>query len=320
MSPRALPQNLLDSRRLFWALGLCLGLLYLPLIGYWYNGWINHTISLEHEYYSHGVLGLPLAAKIIWETRNGWQTLPDRFLPLGAGIMGLGAAFYLSGLPDAVNLSFPILLLGLALWWKGKAGMQFQGFPLVLVALATPTDLPYLVAPYTLGLQTFIAHVAGFILLTFHMDVTVQGIYLFVGGRVVEVAPHCAGLKALFSNLYFCIIGLYLTDAWRSRGKTIVLLLGSIVISVVVNILRNTILTVFHGTGQDGLFHWFHEGWGSELYWVGLIGLLYVLFQWINGIWPNPTDPSANLGESPQELPLAFQEGATMTEEVTDEV
>jgi len=268
-----------DPKLSTWGIGGLLLLLYAPLVGHWFEGWINHSISLEHEYFSHGILGLPLAAKLLWDNSDRWQALPEKGNPTGAGMMGLASVLYVSGMSDLVNLSLPLMLVGLCLWLKGKDGLHLQAFPLLLLIFSTPTDVPYLVAPYTLGLQEFIAGVAGFILLQLGFDVTVQGIYLFVGGRVVEVAPHCAGLKALFSNLYFCMIGIYWTDAWKSRNKTIVLLLGAIFISVSVNILRNTILTIFHGTGQDGLFEWFHEGWGSELYWIALIALLFGMFK-----------------------------------------
>jgi cyanoexosortase B len=278
-----------DPDRFGWILGTAVLILYGPLVVRWYDGWLNHSISLEHEYFSHGVLGLPLAIKTVWDQRDRWQDLNDRWDPVGAVLMGVAGALYLSGISDTVNLSFPLLLAGLCLWLKGTEGLKLQTFPLLLLFFATPTDTPYLIAPYTLGLQTFIAATAGFILQQLHFDVVVQEIYLYVGGRIVEVAPHCAGLKALFSNLYFCMIGIYWIEAWRDLNKTLTLIFGSVIISVVVNILRNTVLTIFHGTGQDALFHWFHEGWGSELYWVALIGLLFLFFKVVDRLWPNET-------------------------------
>ncbi|MFZ9737205.1 MAG: cyanoexosortase B [Prochlorotrichaceae cyanobacterium] len=293
-----------DPNLFAWILGGALLILYGPLVVHWYDGWLNKSISLEHEYFSHGVLGLPLALKIVWEQRDRWQTLNDRWHPVGAVLMGFAGALYLSGISDTVNLSFPILLAGLCLWLKGTEGLKLQGFPLLLLFFATPTEIPYLIAPYTLGLQTFIAATAGFILQQLHFDIVVQEIYLYVGGRIVEVAPHCAGLKALFTNLYFCMIGVYWSEAWKSLNKTLTLFSGSIIISVVVNILRNTLLTIFHGTGQDALFNWFHEGWGSELYWLALIGLLFLFFKVINNLWPNPVEalePLPVSAEAPQD-------------------
>jgi cyanoexosortase B len=262
-------RDFLAPQRLEQGILAILGLLYGPLLWYWYKGWVFGGISLEHEYFSHGIIGLPLAAYLIWEQRRLWQALPDRSQPMGAGLVGAGllglaSVFYLSSLSDLVNLSFPLMVVGLCLWFKGLPGLRLQAFPLLLIALATPTDLPYLIVSYTLPLQEFIAASAAFLLLQFHMDVTVNQIYLFVGGRIVEVAPHCAGLKALFTNLYFCMIGVYWTGAWRSWQKTTVLMGGAVFISVVVNILRNTVLTIFHGTGRDELFHWLHDSWGGR--------------------------------------------------------
>ncbi|MBC7515770.1 MAG: cyanoexosortase B, partial [Alkalinema sp. FL-bin-369] len=40
------------------------------------------------------------------------------------------------------------------------------------------------------------------------------------------------------------------------------------------NIVRNTVLVYWHGTGQDGLFVWLHDSWGGDLYSAGLLGIL----------------------------------------------
>ena len=256
-------------------------ILYAPLLIYWYDGWLNKTISIEHEYFSHGIIGLPFAAYISWTKRYQWRKLPNTAHPLGAILLGLGGVFYLSRSPEFVNLSLSIVLAGLCLWLKGVPGFKLQGFPLLLVFLATPNPVPYLIAPYTLLLQKFIAGTVGFILLQLGLDVNVQGIYVFVSGRIVEVAPYCAGLKMLFTSLYVDLMLLYWTEAWTSRTKTIVLVLGTVVISVSTNIIRNTLLTFFHGTDQDRLFDWLHDGWGGDLLSALMLGSVVFLLYGI---------------------------------------
>ncbi|HEY9651156.1 MAG TPA: cyanoexosortase B [Coleofasciculaceae cyanobacterium] len=259
-------------------IGLILALLvmlYAPLIVHWYDGWLNKSISIEHEYFSHGLIGLPFAAYIAWMHRQQWRQLPDRFHPLGIAFLTLGGIFYLTGQSELVNLSFPAVLVGLCLWFKGLAGFKLQSFPLLLVFLATPTAVPYLIAPLTLPLQKFIAGTAGFILVQLGLNVTVHQIYLYVGGRIVEVAPYCAGLKMLFTTLYVGMMLLYWSGAWVSRKTTCIFLLGAALTSVVANIIRNTLLTFFHGTGQDSAFAWLHEGWGGDTY-SGLMLILLI--------------------------------------------
>ncbi|NER00351.1 MAG: cyanoexosortase B, partial [Cyanothece sp. SIO2G6] len=102
-------------------LGLLL-LLYGPLLLHWVDGWLNKSISLEHEYFSHGLLGLPFAAYIAWEKRQHWRNLPDRANVVGSVFILVGILAYFSGMIDAINLSFPIILTGLCLWLKGKSG------------------------------------------------------------------------------------------------------------------------------------------------------------------------------------------------------
>lgn len=268
-----------------------LTILYAPLLTYWYDGWLNKTISIEHEYYSHGLIGLPFAAYLAWQARHTWQKLPNKPHALGANALGLillilGVFLYQSGLSDAINLSLPLLLAGLCLWLKGLAGLRCQSLPLLLVFLATPTQIPYLIAPYTLPLQQFIAGTAGFILLQFGLDVRVDQIYLYVNDRIVEVAPYCAGLKMLFTSLYIGIMLIYWTGVWTSRLKIGSFFAGIVLVSISANIIRNTLLAFFHGTGKEQAFDWLHAGWGGDLYSACMLGLLVFLLkaieQWVD--------------------------------------
>ncbi|MBW4545511.1 MAG: cyanoexosortase B [Symplocastrum torsivum CPER-KK1] len=272
--PIAIERYLLDG-----AIIALLVAIYAPLLIHWYDGWLNKTISLEHEYFSHGLIGLPFAAYIVWTHRQQWHQLPNTTHPLGFVCLIIGGFFYLSGQSELVNLSFPAVLAGISLWLKGVPGFKLQSFPLLLVFLATPTAVPYLIAPFTLPLQEFIAGTAGFILIQCGIDVSVNQIYLSVGGRLVEVAPYCAGLKMLFTVLYVGMMLLYSRGTWVSRKATTVFLLGAVIISVSGNIIRNTVLTFFHGTGQDSAFKWLHDGWGGDVYSACLLILLVPLLN-----------------------------------------
>ncbi|MBD2626751.1 cyanoexosortase B [Trichormus variabilis] len=257
-------------------------LLYAPILLHWLDGWLHKTISIEHEYFSHGIIGLPFAGYLAWTNRKQWQRLANITHPVGLGLLIIGVIFYLSGVTEWVNLSLPIILSGLCLWFKGIPGLKLQGFPLILVFLATPTALPYLITPYSFPLQSFIAGTAAFILNQSGMTVVVDGINLYIGGRIVEVAPYCAGLKMLFTTLYVGLMLLYWTDALSSRRITFGFLSIAVVISVTANIIRNTLLAFFHGTGQDGAFSWLHEGWGGDLYSGCMLLLLIPLLNWMN--------------------------------------
>lgn len=263
-----------------------IALMYVPLIIYWYNGWINKNIGIEHEYFSHGVIGLPFAAYLVWMKRRDWQQLNDRFHPVGAVLLGLAGVFYLSGFPDLINLSFPIILAALCLWFKSVGGLKLMRMPLIFVWLATPSYMPYLIEPFALPIQRFIAGTAGLILMQMGVGVTVEEIYLYIGDRIVEVAPHCAGLKMLFTSIYVGLMLLQWTGAIKSRTKTTFFLLTAAIISVSGNIIRNTLLTVFHGTGREAAFDWLHEGWGGDMYSAGMLGMLVLLIWWIENYFP----------------------------------
>ncbi len=276
------PKNLIEQHLLSASILAILAMLYAPLVLHWYDGWLNKNISTEHEYFSHGMIGLPFAAYLTWLNRKQWRRLPDTTHPLGGAALIIGAIFYLSGITEWVNLSLPVVLTGLCLWLKGIPGLKLQAFPLLLVFLATPTAIPYLIVPYTLPLQSFIAGTAGFILSQFGMEVTVEQINLYVGGRIVEVAPYCAGLKMLFTTLYVGLMLLYWTGTLSSRRKTILFLTIAVIISISGNIIRNTLLTFFHGTGQEQAFHWLHDGSGGDLYSACMLVLLVPVLNWID--------------------------------------
>lgn len=266
-------------------LGL-LGVMYAPLLWHWVDGWLNKSISIQHEYFSHGLIGLPFAAYIAWGQRSRWQQLPDQLHPAGLGLLALGGGLYLSQLPDWMNISFPLVLAGLCLSLKGLSGFKLMGFPLFLVVLATPSQLPYLIEPYVLPLQHFIASVAGFLLTQAGMDVTVEQIYLRVNDQMVEVAPHCAGLKMLFTSLYVACMLIYWNEAWRSRLRMGVFLTATVLLSVAGNIVRNALLSYFHGTGQEGAFVWLHESWGGDLYSAAMLMALIFLLRLIQQYVP----------------------------------
>ncbi|MEM6398760.1 MAG: cyanoexosortase B [Cyanobacteria bacterium P01_D01_bin.116] len=281
----------------FAILGI-LVLLYAPLIHFWFDGWISKNISTEHEYFSHGIIGFPFTAYLIWMNRKQWVRLPDKTHVLGAILLALGGVFYLSGVGEWVNLSFPIILTGLCLWLKGVKGLKLQGFPLLLILLATPNSLPYLIAPFTLPLQSFIAGTAGFIVNQFGLDAVVDGINIYVNQRIVEVAPYCAGLKMLFTTIYVGLILLYWTETLSSRRKSVWFLSIAVILSVTANIIRNTLLTFFHGTGNDGAFHWLHDSWGGDLYSACMLLVLIPVINWIDSYFSE--DSEINLEDEVQ--------------------
>ncbi|WP_448600575.1 cyanoexosortase B [Thermoleptolyngbya sp.] len=294
-----------------WLLLGLLGLLYGPLLLNWADGWLNKTISIHHEYYSYGLLGLPLAAWLGWQRRRDWAAIPEQGMGwahrLGLGLLLLGVRLYLHPLAEAVNLSLPLVLAGLCLWLKGEAGWKLMGFPLLLVALATPTAFPYLLTPYILPLQRLIAIAAGFLLLQLGMDVRVDQVYVYVNHQVVEIAPYCAGLKLLFTGLYAGLILLYATEGWRSRFKTALFLLGIVGLTAIANILRNTMLAYLHGTEQTLAFSWLHEGWGGDLYSaLTLGGLLWVWrgVEWLGDRWRPAAAEKPALTARPHSEPL----------------
>ncbi|MGK7944979.1 MAG: cyanoexosortase B [Microcystaceae cyanobacterium] len=263
-------------------LGALITILYLPMFNYWLDGWLNKTIGTEHEYFSHALIGFPYSAYVIWLNRRHWAKLPDTCHPLGLALLTLSVIFYLTGVSEFAFLSFPLLLTSLCLCFKGMDGLKLQWFPLLIVFLGTPNSIPYLITPFTLPLQKFIANVAGFILMQAGFSVSVSDIYLQVNGQSVEVAPYCAGLKMLFTSLYVTLILLHWSGTINNGKKVLFMLLGASVISVSANIVRNALLAMFHGLGRHGAFDSLHEGTGGDIYSAIMLLFIVGLNRWVN--------------------------------------
>ncbi|MGK7879872.1 MAG: cyanoexosortase B [Crocosphaera sp.] len=252
-----------------------LAVLYGPIISFWVDGWISKSINIEHEYFSHAIIGFPYAAYIIFRKNNSkWQKLDNTIHPLGGFFLALGLAFYITGTRELVSLSFPIVIAGIMIWLKGIPGLKLNFFPLLLIFLGTPNSVPYLITPYTLPLQKFIATVAWFLLKTLGVNTQVDGIYLYVNNIPVEVAPYCAGLKMLFTSFYVALLLLHWTGNINNKRRVITLLTSTIIISVTANIFRNTLLAVFHGNGMDEAFKILHDTWGGDIYSVAMLGAI----------------------------------------------
>lgn len=259
-----------------------LAVLYVPLLLYWLDGWLNKSISIDHEYYSYAIIGFPYAAIVAWQLRHRWNELPDRANFMGLSLLVVAGIFYLSPVQEFMNLSMPIVPVGIALLFKGWKGLKLMAFPLLFIALATPTAFPYLVVPYLLPLQQMIASVVGFILMQMDMNVVVDQIYVRVNDRLVEVAPYCAGLKMMMTSVYVGLIILHRTENFSSRIKTTFLLVGAVLLSIAGNIIRNTLLSYFHGTDNTVMFDWLHESWGGDVFSALLLASVLLLMHVID--------------------------------------
>jgi len=93
--------------------------------------------------------------------------------------------------------------------------------------------------------------------------------------------------------LYVALMLLYWTGLLSSRNQSILVLVAAAALSVTANIIRNTLLSLFHGTGQDGLFHWLHESWGGDLYSAAMLGMLVLLVNWVQSYFADEPEPES---------------------------
>lgn len=165
-----------------------------------------------------------------------------------------------------------------------------MGMLLMFIFFVSFNYIFYLIEFYVLFLQKFIVGVVGFILMYLYMNVIIEEIYIYVGGRIVEVVFYCVGLKMLFISFYVFLMLFDQIGVIKSCVKIIFLLISVVLFSVSVNILRNIMLIIFYGIGQDEVFYWLYDGWGGDMYFVCMLVLLILIMNWVNNFFINLFD------------------------------
>jgi cyanoexosortase B len=91
----------------------------------------------------------------------------------------------------------------------------------------------------------------------------------------------------VFTSLYVGLMLLQWTGTQISRDRLLLFFPGIITLSVAANIIRNALLSFFHGTGQEQAFEWLHDGWGGDLYSTCLLLLLIPLLRGVERFTEN---------------------------------
>lgn len=86
----------------------------------------------------------------------------------------------------------------------------------------------------------------------------------------------------LFISFYFFLMLFYWNGVIGSCIQIIFLLVSVVLFSVSVNIFRNIVLIIFYGIGQDEVFYWLYDGWGGDMYFVGILVLLIIIMKWVD--------------------------------------
>ncbi len=259
-------------------LGILLVLLSAPILGDLWNLWWNRYG------FSHGFLVPLVSLYLAWLQ---WPTLRQipvepAFVP---GLLWLVAATVLllaseiAGILTTGSLALILVLAGLVLLLCGYAYLKVLAFPLAYLIFMTPV-LDGLTEPLVWPFQLLTANMSVSMLQALGVPVFLENsIYIILPTVTLEVARECSGAGLLIAVL---AIGLPLASltlqAWWSR---ITLVVSSVMIAIVANWVRLTVMGIYAQAGGKDLHGPYHILQGLFVDWVAF-GFLF-LGAWLLG-------------------------------------
>ena len=224
---------------LFGAVGLLLGLAW-PVLSFWCAEFTNPI-----SFYSHGPLVPPMAALILWHSRDRLRVVPLAPAPIAltlllpAGILLVQAVRIGSGWIG--SLSFLLTFASSAWLLFGSRWMRIAlpAFAFLLSMSPLPSTL---LNQATLGLQMLSTIMAAHLLCLVGCHVAAVGTLITLSGFTLWVAAPCSGFKLLLSLLTFGAAFALLLDG--SPARRLGLLLVTIPLSLAVNAVRVALIAI----------------------------------------------------------------------------
>jgi exosortase len=217
---------------------------------------------MGNEYYSHGILILPVALFLAVQ-RLRLDKQSDETVPLGSniGILVLGGA--LIGFVWLLNqnayylAAFAMVFMGMGMIWGlgGTAMLRKLLFPLAYLVLMIP--LPF-VERITLPLALFTGVCAGGLVRFLGLDVTIVGNAISLPNADLVIGAQCSGINSLIALSALMTLMAYLLSGplW---GRLCLVLL-SIPLAMLGNILRvASLLFVARTMGAQAAFVFYHD-------------------------------------------------------------
>lgn len=292
-SLRATAASLSHASVLFRAVGLAipLALLCAPISGDLVNLWWNRYG------FSHGFLVPLISLYLAWLQ---WPRL--RQIPVEPAILpgllwlvvstGLLLASEVAGVMTTGSLALILVLAGLVLLLCGYAYLRELAFPLSYLIFMTPV-LDGLTEPLVWPFQLLTANMSVSMLQALGIPVLLENnINIILPTVTLEVVRECSGAGLLIAVLAVGLPLAYLTlRSWWSR---ITLVLSSVMVAIVANWVRVTVMGLYAQAGGKDLHGPYHILQGLFVDWVAF-GFLFV-GAWLLGKVEKPAPSPLQLG------------------------
>ncbi len=230
------------------------------------------------ETYAHGYVILPIALWLIWRDRRrlaAVETRPDaRALIAVVGLLLLWLVAWAGGV--LVAEQYALVGLWIAAVWAlfGPKLLKAAAFPLFYLLLMVPNG-EFLMQP----LMGFTADFTVAAVRLVGLPVYREGTFFSLPSGDWSVVETCSGIRYILASLTLGLLYAYLT--YRSLGKRIIFAVASIVVPIVANGFRATmIVLIAHYSDMKlalGIDHYIY-GW----VWFGIV---MALMFWVGLIW-----------------------------------
>lgn len=248
-----------------------LAVLTLPVWRWLWGEW------MANDYYSHGVLILPVSLYLIYQRFRNDRELVWRQSPgssYGLLMLGISMALYLWFLSSKAYYlaAFATIAMIYGMVWTlgGVEAAKRLAFPIAYLAFMIP--LPF-VERVTLPLAMFTGICSGAMVQFLGLEVSIVGNSITLPNADLVIGAQCSGINSLIALTALTTLAAYLLDGplW---GRILLVVL-SIPLAMLGNILRvASLLFVARSYGAEAAFVYYHDYSGPIFFALMLLLLL----------------------------------------------
>jgi len=234
---------------------------------------------MANDYYSHGVLILPVALYLGWRrlrNTSADQRTAAQGDTRGLIALGVALAFYLYFFNNKAYYlaAFAMILMIAGMLWTlyGFRWLRTLAFPIGYLLLMVP--LPF-IERATLPLALFTGVCSTAFVKFFGMELTVIGNAVKLPNAELLIGAQCSGINSMITLIALTALCAYILEGpWWGRITLVVL---AVPIAMLGNILRvSNLLVVARYWGADVAFRFYHDYSGIVFFVIVLLLLLPV--------------------------------------------
>jgi exosortase len=218
---------------------------------------------------------------IIWRERKRWMEVPVKPSWWGVTLLATAACIHLMSATGAGlfvgAIAFVLSAVGAVLCLGGVALLRSWAFPFLLTLFMLP-KLAILYYQLTLPLQLLASRIAEFTLVAGGTLVKRDGNIIDAGGRQIEVAAACSGIRYILTLSFVAVVFAYFADAkpWMRTA----LLAASVPVAILANALRIAVVAWTPALDSESL----HALAGCLIF-IPCLAAIAIVHRLLNAAW-----------------------------------